>query len=355
MSAETSARPAQAVGSDFARLSRMIAETGLMARRPGYYTLRFVAVAVLYAGGWTAFALVGSSWWTLAVAAVLAVVYAQIALVADDVAHRQVFRLRRASEMTRADRRKPPDRQLRLRLVAGQAHPPPRQPQSRRTSTPTWRPTCWVWSHGPGRGRAPRACARVHRTAHQACCTSRCSPLEGVNLHVAGRPARCSGPTAHKQRAAGGHAAQVAHIAVYAAALLFLVLPPGRRSPSSPSTRPVRLSTWAALRAQPQGHADPGRRRGPRTSCAARCSPPATSAAIRSTDLALGGLNHQIEHHLFPSMPSPHLRRAQLLVRRYCEELGLAYLETGLITSYRQALASLHRAEAPLRGTHTAS
>jgi len=26
-----------------------------------------------------------------------------------------------------------------------------------------------------------------------------------------------------------------------------------------------------------------------------------------STDLALGGLNYQIEHHLFPSMPGPNL------------------------------------------------
>lgn len=67
------------------------------------------------------------------------------------------------------------------------------------------------------------------------------------------------------------------------------------------------------------------------------------------TDLALGSLNHQIEHHLFPSMPSPHLRKARPIVRHYCQDLGIDYLETGLITSYRQALASLHRAGAPLR------
>jgi fatty acid desaturase len=72
----------------------------------------------------------------------------------------------------------------------------------------------------------------------------------------------------------------------------------------------------------------------------------------RFTDIALGGLNHQIEHHLFPSMPSPQLRKAQPIVRQYCAELGVAYLETGLIASYRQALRSLHRAGAPLRATH---
>jgi fatty acid desaturase len=31
----------------------------------------------------------------------------------------------------------------------------------------------------------------------------------------------------------------------------------------------------------------------------------------RWVDTALGGLNYQIEHHLFPSMPRPSLRRAQ--------------------------------------------
>jgi fatty acid desaturase len=69
----------------------------------------------------------------------------------------------------------------------------------------------------------------------------------------------------------------------------------------------------------------------------------------RLTDIALGGLNHQIEHHLFPSMPSPNLRKARAIVRRYCQELGLDYAETGLIASYRLALASLHQAGAPLR------
>ncbi len=41
-----------------------------------------------------------------------------------------------------------------------------------------------------------------------------------------------------------------------------------------------------------------------------------TSRNVRGgwfTDIALGGLNHQIEHHLFPSMPSPNLRKARAI------------------------------------------
>ena len=69
----------------------------------------------------------------------------------------------------------------------------------------------------------------------------------------------------------------------------------------------------------------------------------------RVTDLVLGGLNYQIEHHLFPSMPRPHLRLAQPLVRAHCAGIGMPYTETGLIESYRQALAHMHDVGEPLR------
>ena len=64
---------------------------------------------------------------------------------------------------------------------------------------------------------------------------------------------------------------------------------------------------------------------------------------------AMGGLNFQIEHHLFPAMPTPNLRRAQPLVQAYCAEIGVPYEMTGLIASYRQALRHLHEVGAHLR------
>ena len=76
--------------------------------------------------------------------------------------------------------------------------------------------------------------------------------------------------------------------------------------------------------------------------------PQRPAAAGRWTS-PLGGLNYQIEHHLFPSMPTPNLRRAQPIVRAYCAELGVAYHESGLIDSYAQALRSMHASGAPLR------
>jgi fatty acid desaturase len=54
----------------------------------------------------------------------------------------------------------------------------------------------------------------------------------------------------------------------------------------------------------------------------------------RVLDVAMGGLNYQIEHHLFPSMPRPHLRRAAPIVATYCRDRDVPYLETGLFESY---------------------
>jgi hypothetical protein len=77
-----------------------------------------------------------------------------------------------------------------------------------------------------------------------------------------------------------------------------------------------------------------------------------TSRNVRGgmfTDLLLGGLNYQIEHHLFPNMPRASLRRARPVVRAYCAELRIPYCETSLIGSYAAALRHLNTLGAPLR------
>jgi len=79
----------------------------------------------------------------------------------------------------------------------------------------------------------------------------------------------------------------------------------------------------------------------------------ATSRNIRGnplTDLWFGGLNYQIEHHLFPNMPQNKLRRTQVVVRRFCEARAIAYYETGLVRSYAEVAGHLHTASASLRG-----
>jgi fatty acid desaturase len=59
------------------------------------------------------------------------------------------------------------------------------------------------------------------------------------------------------------------------------------------------------------------------------------------TNVLLGGLNFQIEHHLFPNMPRPNLSRAQSIVKTFCAEHDLSYREDSLASSYRQTIQGL--------------
>ncbi len=69
----------------------------------------------------------------------------------------------------------------------------------------------------------------------------------------------------------------------------------------------------------------------------------------RLVDAAMGGLNHQIEHHLFPAMPTPNLRKAQPIVQAYCAEIGVPYEITSVGDSYARAFRQLHDVGADLR------
>jgi fatty acid desaturase len=61
------------------------------------------------------------------------------------------------------------------------------------------------------------------------------------------------------------------------------------------------------------------------------------------TDFVFGGLNYQIEHHLFPSMPRVRFFHAQAIVQPFCRAHGLAYHEMGVWQSYGLVLAELQR------------
>ena len=82
-----------------------------------------------------------------------------------------------------------------------------------------------------------------------------------------------------------------------------------------------------------------------------------TSRNVRShpvTDFWYGGLNYQIEHHLFPGMPRNKLREAQPIVREFCRAHDIGYHETSVLRSYREILEHLHAVGAPLRGADRA-
>ena len=67
------------------------------------------------------------------------------------------------------------------------------------------------------------------------------------------------------------------------------------------------------------------------------------------TDFWYGGLNYQIEHHLFPRMPRNKLKEAQQIIKGFCRHHDISYHETSVLQSYREILQHLHEVGAPLR------
>ena len=77
-----------------------------------------------------------------------------------------------------------------------------------------------------------------------------------------------------------------------------------------------------------------------------------TARNIRSNpinDFMYGGLNNQIEHHLFPTMPRNKLRKAGKLITGFCVARGIPCHETGVLGSQKEILQYLHQVSAPLR------
>ena len=57
-----------------------------------------------------------------------------------------------------------------------------------------------------------------------------------------------------------------------------------------------------------------------------------------------GGLNFQIEHHLFPRMPRIHYWLAQPAVKKMCQQYSLEYYETTFIQSVKEIYLALKKA-----------
>lgn len=330
-------------GSDFAVLSRRIVAAGLMRRRPAYYALRLGVVAVMYLGGWAAFLAIGSSWWQMFTAVFLAVTFAQVALVAHDLAHRQVFRTKRPSELAG--------------LIAGNLgvgmsygwwmdkHTRHHNNPNHDDLDPDVAPEVLIWAAEAATGRRG---LKGFITRHQAALFFPLLTLLAVSLKVSSVKALRDGTV---RRRGTESALLVLHAVGYLTALLVVLRP--LQAVAFLLLHQAVFGVYLGLTFAPNHKGMPH----PTGDEDFLRKQVLTSRNVHGnwlTDVALGGLNYQIEHHLFPGMPTPNLRKAQPIVQAYCAEIGVAYEQTGLIDSYRQALRHLHEVGAPARAEHAA-
>jgi fatty acid desaturase len=335
---DTSIAPARP-GSDFTRLSRLVNQRGLLKRRPGSYALKFTLNGVLLVGGWTAFALVGASWWNLVTAAFLAVVFAQLAFIGHDAGHKQIFRSKRANDFVG---------HLHGALV-GMSYGKWVGQHNRHHANPNHEdddPDLDIPALAFTVDQALEKRGFLRWFAkYQAFLFFPLLLLEGLSLHH-------SGIRAVLRREVKAHRLEsvliFGHIVAYLAAV-FLVL--------SPLQAVVFIAVHQGLWGVYMGCSFAPNHKGMPTLTAGQKIDHLRKQVLTSrnvkgglvVDYALGGLNYQIEHHLFPSMPRANLRHAQPLVREFCLRLGLPYHQTTAFGSYAQVLSHLHEVGAPLR------
>jgi fatty acid desaturase len=320
-------------GSLYSALLQQIKNARLLERRTGYYVRRIAVTTGMLAVGWTVFVLVGDSWWQLAVAAFLAFVFTQIGFVGHEAGHHQITTSARATQfvgLLYGD--------LAIGLSFGwwvdkhnrhHAHP------NQEGKDPDIETGALAFTAGQA-GSWGLVARFAYR--YQAYLFVPLLLLEAINLHVSSIRALVM-PSARDR--IWERTLFTVHVAGYLAAV-FLVLSPVRAvvfilvqqglfglylgCSFAPNHKGMAILTA-------QDHSDFLRRQ------------VLTSRNVRGSwlvDYALGGLNYQIEHHLFPSMPRPNLRHAQSLVREFCRQHGLSYCETSLVGSYAQALRHLH-------------
>jgi len=72
-------------------------------------------------------------------------------------------------------------------------------------------------------------------------------------------------------------------------------------------------------------------------------------------DIFYGGLNYQIEHHLFPTMPRRNLKHAKKFVKEFCRADAVAYHETCTLQAFKEILQQLGEVSHISLATHLIS
>jgi fatty acid desaturase len=326
--------------SDYTKLSRQIKQAGLLDRRHGYYTAKLVLNLGLLVAGGVAFVALGDSWWQLLVAAYLAVVSTQVAFVGHDAGHRQIFRSRRANDLVGL---------VHANLLSGVSFDWWVAKHNRHHSNPNHEdldPDIGIAALAFTARQASDKRGLVRVVArYQAFLFFPLLLLEAAHLHLASIKSILRG----RGRANAIEALLlIVHVAGYATVLLLVLSPP--RAAAFVLVQQGLFGLYLGCSFAPNHKGMPTLTEAEELDFLHRQV--LTSRNVRGSrlvDFVLGGLNYQIEHHLFPNMPRPNLRHAQPLVRAFCQQHQIDYSEASLLGSYADALRHLHAVGAPLR------
>ncbi|WEK62006.1 MAG: acyl-CoA desaturase [Candidatus Microbacterium colombiense] len=318
----------------YKQVSQVVKETGLLQRATGFYALVAAGILVALGGCITGFILLGDSWFQLLIAGALGIVFTQIAFLSHEAAHRQILSSGPANFKL-------------ARILAGSIG-----------MSYSWWDSKHTKHHGnPNQvGKDPDIEVDTISFLEEDAAKSRglirlitrkqgwlffpLLTLEGLNLHYIGLKHLLT-----KKNVKGRWIELAIITARFALFLvpLFLFLPIGMAF----AFWGVQLAVFGVYMGASFA---PNHKGMPIIDPNARLDffskQVRTSRNIRGgwwATALMGGLNYQVEHHLFPSMPRPHLAKARGIVRDYCLANDVPYTETSLGRSYAIVIEYLNR------------
>ncbi|MCU1576066.1 MAG: delta fatty acid desaturase [Leifsonia sp.] len=321
--------------SEYSALLHTVRNLGLLRRRTGFYWVVFSILIAALGGVIAGFTLLGNSWYQLLMAAALGIIMTQFAFLAHEASHRQVFESGKAND--RAGR-------WLADLVVGISYSWWMNKHSRHHGKPNTvgvdpdiEPDFIVFQTKDAE-KVTGIGAFV--TRKQGYLFFPMLLLEGINLHI------------HAFRTVFGRGKvdrrwlEITLLTVRVVgyvAVIFYFLPLGMAF-AFIGVQMAVFGLYMGASFAPNHKGMPILPHDSKVDFLRRQV--LTSRNIRGgtvMDSFMGGLNYQIEHHLFPNMPRPHLRKAQEIVREYCEAHDILYTETKLVTSYRIVIDYLNR------------
>lgn len=322
------------VARAYTQVSQVVRELGLLRRTPWFYAAVGAAIAAGFGGAITGFIVLGDSWLQLLMAAAFGILFTQVAFLAHEAAHRQILSSGPAN-----------DRLARvLGGIVGMSYSWWDSKHSRHHANPNRvgkDPDIEVdtISFLETDAAASRGLVRVV-TRKQGWLFFPLLTLEGLNLYALSfRHLLSRGPVKGRWTELGILSLRFGVVLVP----IFLLLPLGMAF--------AFFGVMVAVFGVYMGASFAPNHKGmpiiaPDAKLDFFSKQVRTSRNVAGGWWAtwlMGGLNYQVEHHLFPSMSRLHLAQAREVVRDYCETHDVPYTETSLWRSYAIVIDYLNR------------
>ena len=340
---------AKNVGSwskDYQELTGLVRQKGLLTKQPRYYAANFLITLSMMGFGIAILAVTDALWVHLLDAVLLSTVFARLAFLGHDVGHRQIFRSARRNDMTG----------LGIALLLGMERTWWVEKHNRHHSNPNQMGMdpdmdIPVLAFSQDDARSKRGLYRLI-VRYQVWLFYPMLSMEGMlGLRLAGfiylLHNKGKYPGIEQLLFAG-------HFVIYFGLLFYLL--PTWHAVGFIVIHQLLFGLHMGAVFAPNHKGMPVLEKGSEIDYLTQQV--VTARNIKASpfiDFMYGGLNYQIEHHLFPNMPRNRLGEAQEIVRAFCLERSLPYHETGVFKSHREILGYFNETSAPLRKSSSRS